>query len=108
MHLVSAVLLVKNNAQSSTNLSDFLFNSNQLTELMNDLFFAAGSEPSRELQISPPPDSESAGQAVSDAGLQAGLFDGAGPHRATSTRPWPAAAHCANHEEWTHARCQRQ
>lgn len=38
MHLVSAVLLLKNNTISPLSLTDFLFIYDQLTELMNDLF----------------------------------------------------------------------
>lgn len=69
---------------------------------------AAGTQPPGELQVPPPPDPEPAGQAVPDAGLQAGLVGRAGPHRSTSTHPRPAAGHHADHEERTHGLSQRQ
>lgn len=69
---------------------------------------AAGTEPPGELQVPPPPEPESAGQAVPDAGLQAGLIGRAGSRRSASTRPRPAAGHRADHEEWTYAVCQRR
>lgn len=72
------------------------------------IVFASGTQPPGELQVPPPPDPEPAGQAVPNAGLQAGLFGQPRPRRSASTHPWPAAGHHAGHEEWTHGLCQWQ
>lgn len=69
---------------------------------------APGTQPPGEPQVPPPPDPESAGQAVLDAGLQAGLRGRAGPRCSTSTHPGPAAGLRANHEERTHGVRERQ
>lgn len=61
-----------------------------------------GAKPPGELQVPSPPEPEPTGEAVPDAGLQAGLLGGFGSRRAASTHSWPAASHGADHEERTH------
>lgn len=65
--------------------------------------FHTGTKPSWELQVPSPPKPESAGKAVPDAGLQAGLLGRTRSQRATSTLCWPAAGHRAHLEKWAHA-----
>lgn len=69
---------------------------------------ATGTEPPGELQVPSPPEPESAREAVPDAGLQAGHLGRIRPRRDTSAHPWPGTRHRADHEERTHAPCQRQ
>lgn len=69
-------------------------------------FSFLGAKPPGELQVPSPPKPKPAGEAVPDAGLQAGLLCGFGSRRATPTHPRPAAGYRANHEERTHGPSQ--